>query len=461
MQDFFTTTVPKKTITIVPIGTKKFDKWLKQQNTVIKNWLNVSKFTAKSGSICVLPDTRGHIYIVFLGIANENDFWAFSALPLKLPEGIYKIEANLNTKQLQRAIIAWGLGCYKFAIYTKNNPDITKAKLLIPDSCDRQYIKNVVDSIFLVRDLINYPAENETPEILGSQAITLAKKFGAKVNQIVGEDLLKKGFNAIYAVGRGSANKPRLIDLRWGDSKNPKVTLVGKGVCFDTGGLNLKAPSEMQTMKKDMAGAAHVLGLASMIMMAKLPINLRVLIPAVENMPSGNAYKQGDILKTYKGITVEIGNTDAEGRLILADVLTLACEESPELLIDFASLTGASRIALGTDIAAMFTNKDALATEIAAIAVEEQDPIWQLPLFEPYKELLESDMADISNIGRISYGGAITAAIFLQEFITTNTPWVHFDIMAFNLSAKPGRPKGGEAQGIRALFAYLCKKFAL
>ena len=461
MQKFFINTTPsiaKKTISIVPIITNNFDKWLKQQDANVKNWLEANKFSAKSGSVCILPDSKGNIHKVLIGITTANDYWAFGALPHKLPAGIYQIESDLNDKQLQRAIMAWGLGCYKFQIYTKN-VDTVKAKLVIPKSCDKQAIANITSAIFLVRDLINHPAANITPEILGLEAGTLAKKFGAKITQIIGDDLLKKGFNAIHAVGRGSANKPRLIDLRWGNAKNPKVTLVGKGVCFDSGGLDLKSASEMLTMKKDMAGAAHVLGLASMIMAAKLPINLRVLIPAVENMPSGNAYKPGDILKTYKGISVEIGNTDAEGRLILADALALACEDSPSLLIDFASLTGAARIALGTDIAAMFTNDDHLAKEISMAAQEERDPIWQLPVFEPYKELLESDIADISNIGKNSYGGAITAAIFLQEFVTANTPWLHFDIMGNNLSARPARPKGGEAQGLRAVFAYLCRRF--
>jgi len=458
MQNFFVTTASKKTINIIPIITKKFNKWLKQQNAIVRNWLIANKFTAKSGSVCVLPDIHGHMYLVFLGVASEDDFWAFGMLPFKLPDGIYQIKNNFSDEQLQRVMISWSLGSYKFKAYAKNN-DIPKAKLVIPKTCNQRYIKNVVNAIYLVRDLINCPAENMSPEILGSKAVILGKKFGAKVTQIVGDDLVKKDFNAIYAVGRGSANKPRLIDLRWGDNKYPKVTLVGKGVCFDSGGLDLKSPDGMQLQKKDMAGAAHVLALASMIMEAKLPINLRLLIPAVENMPSGSAYKPGDVLKTYKGITVEVGNTDAEGRLILADALALACEESPELLIDFASLTGASRVALGTDIVAMFTNNDVLAKEVMAVGIKEQDPVWQLPIFEPYREMLDSDIADINNSAKIPYGGAITAAIFLQEFVTANTSWVHFDIMGFNLTSKPGRPKGGDAQGLRTLFVYLCQRF--
>lgn len=459
MQDFFVSSVSKKAVTIIPVVTKKFSLWLKQQDPIIKNWVRVNKFIAKSGTTCFLPDTHGNIYLVLLGIADENDFWAFGALPTKLPEGIYQIKSSLNAKQLEYAIIAWGLGCYKFGIYTKNNGEI-KAKLFIPVSCDRLHIENIVNSIFLVRDLINYPAEDMTPAKLGERAVTLAKRFNARITQIVGDDLLKKGFNAIHAVGRGSSNKPQLIDLRWGNAKNPKITLVGKGVCFDSGGLDLKIPANMQIMKKDMAGAAHALGLAMMIMTAKLPVNLRVLIPAVENMPANNAYKPGDILRTYKGITIEVIDTDAEGRIILADALALACEESPALLIDFASLTGAARIAVGTEIAAMFTNKNALAAEIMLLSIADQDPIWQLPLYAPYKEMLDSDIADISNLAKSSYGGTITAALFLQEFVTANIPWIHFDIMGFNLGTKPGRPKGGEAQSLRAMFAYLCKCYA-
>ena len=460
MFDFFSTGIEEKqAIAIIPIFTKEFNSWLLQQDEVTKNWLTVNNFTAKSGSVCILPDAYGRVRLVFLGIADSNDLWAFGALASKLPIGIYQIKGNFNVEQLQRALIAWGLGAYKFSAYINKPGDLVKAKILIPESCNKLYIESIVEAVFLARDLINYPTENKSPELLGLRVESLAAKFNAKVHQVVGDELLEKGFNAIHAVGRGSSNKPRLIDLRWGNPNNPKITLVGKGVCFDSGGLNLKSSSEMLTMKKDMAGAAHVLALASMAMAVKLPISLRVLIPAVENMPSGSSYKPGDILKTYKGISVEVGNTDAEGRLILADALTLACEESPELLIDFASLTGASRVALGTDIAAVFTNKDDLVKEIMDMSVLEQDPMWQLPVFEPYKEMLDSDIADICNVGKIPYGGAITAAIFLQEFITRETPWVHFDIMAFNLAAKPGRPKGGDVQGLRALFAYLCQKY--
>lgn len=459
LQDFFVSSIPKKAVSIIPIITKNFAYWLKRQDLIIKNWVSANKFTAKSGTICFLPDVQGNIYSVLLGISDENDFWAFGALPIRLPEGIYQINSNFNTKQLERAIIAWSFGCYKFGVYTKNNGEI-KAKLFIPDSCDRLHIENIITSIFLVRDLINYPAEDMTPAKLGEKTVTIAKLFNARVSQIIGNDLLKKGFNAIHAVGRGSSNEPQLIDLRWGNAKNPQITLVGKGVCFDSGGLDLKVPANMQIMKKDMAGAAHALGLAMMIMSAKLRVNLRVLIPAVENMPANNAYKPGDILRTYKGTTIEVVDTDAEGRIILADALALACEEQPELLIDFASLTGAARVAVGTDIAAMFTNENSLATEIMALAIEEQDPIWQLPLYAPYKEMLDSDIADISNLAKSSYGSPITAALFLQEFVTSNIPWLHFDIMGFNLVAKYGRPKGGEAQSLRAVFSYLRKHYA-
>lgn len=459
IQSFFVSSTSKKTIAIIPVTTKKFGYWLKQQDTIIKNWIRSNKFIAKPGTVCFLPNTHGNIYLVLLGIVNEDDFWSFGILPTKLPEGVYEIKSGFNNKQLEKIAIAWGLGCYRFNVYTKNKGEI-KAKLFIPTSCNRSYIENVINATFLVRDLINYPAADMTPDKLGERAVSLAKQFGARVTRVIGDDLLKKGFSGIHAVGRGSSNKPQLIDFRWGNAKNSKVTLVGKGVCFDSGGLDLKLPANMQIMKKDMAGAAHVLGLAMMIMTANLPVNLRVLIPAVENMPSGNSFKPGDILSTYNGTTVEVVDTDAEGRIILADALALASEEQPDLLIDFASLTGAARVAVGSDIAAMFTNKNDLAKEIISFSTEEQDPVWQMPLYLPYKEMLDSDVADISNLSKSSYGGAITAAIFLQEFVAANISWMHFDIMGFNLNYRPGRLKGGEAQGVRAVFAYLSQKYS-
>jgi leucyl aminopeptidase len=287
----------------------------------------------------------------------------------------------------------------------------------------------------------------------------LAKNYNAQCSVIVGEDLLKANFPAIHAVGRASVNAPRLIDMQWGNGSNPKVTLVGKGVCFDTGGLNLKETSGMKLMKKDMGGAAHVLGLASMIMAADLPIRLRVLVPAVENSVSGNAMRPQDVITMRDGQSVEIGNTDAEGRLVLADALSAACEESPQMLIDMATLTGAARVALGTDLPALFCNNDDFAGDLEAQAKIQNDPMWRLPLWRPYEKMIEGKVADLNNAAEGGYGGAITAALFLQAFVAREVNWAHIDLMAWNTVSRPGRPEGGEAMSMRALFALLKERF--
>lgn len=448
-------------IPITPIIQNGFDEWFGKQNVKIKNWLKTNNFTANSADFCFLSNKDGKLKQVFLGVSGKDDFWAFGALPNKLPEGNYYIKARWSAKQLQRAVLAWELGKYKFGKYKKIS--ISKVKLISPKDCNYKYVKNLVDSVCFVRDLINYPAEDMGPAELAKAAVNLGKEFNANVKQIVGDDLLKANCFAIYAVGKASSKAPQLIDLIWGRKDHPKVVLVGKGVCFDSGGLTLKTSAAMIQMKKDMGGAAHALGLARMIMAEKLPVNLRVIIPAVENMVSGNSFKPGDVLKTYKGLTVEITNTDAEGRLVLADALAMACENNPDLIIDFATLTGAARIALGTEIAAMFTADDNSARQILAFAEQENDPIWRMPIYAPYRKALDSDIADIlnsdleSNVRRV--GGAIIGALFLQEFIGKNIPWIHFDIMGANVNNLPGRPKGGEAQGLRAVFNYLVKKY--
>jgi leucyl aminopeptidase len=298
------------------------------------------------------------------------------------------------------------------------------------------------------------------PADLSSAAKKLAAEYKAKFSEIVGDDLLKQNYPAIHAVGRASTNPPRLIDITWGNKKHPKLTLVGKGVCFDTGGLDIKPAAGMLGMKKDMGGAAHVLGLASLIMHAKLPVRLRVLIPAVENVISGNAYKPGDVINTRKGLTVEIGNTDAEGRVILADALFEASSEKPELILDFATLTGAARVAMGTDISALFTNDNHLANELINLGEKLLDPIWRMPLYTPYRKLIESPIADLNNAPLSLYGGAITAALFLKEFVGNNISWAHFDIMAWNASSSSAHPEGAEAMAIRAVFEYLQHRFS-
>ena len=297
------------------------------------------------------------------------------------------------------------------------------------------------------------------PQDLAQTSSELASEFGATTSEFRGNELLEYGFPSIHAVGRASTQEPRLLQLQWGREDAPCIALVGKGVCFDSGGLDVKAASGMRWMKKDMGGAAHVLALARLIMETKLDVRLLMLIPAVENAIAGNAMRPGDVLQTRKGLTVEVDNTDAEGRLILSDALTLAGEHDPELIIDFATLTGAARVAVGTDIAAMFCNDDALAAGIETAALETNDPVWRLPLHQPYRKLIESRIANLQNSGATPYGGAITAALFLENFVAPTCSWAHFDIMAFNRSARPGFPEGGEAMGLRAVFAYLESRF--
>jgi leucyl aminopeptidase len=316
-----------------------------------------------------------------------------------------------------------------------------------------------VAGLFRVRDLVNTPAEDMMPEHLAEAVRAMAHEFDARVREVVGDALLKRNFPAIHAVGRAASHAPRLIDLSWGATNHPRLTLVGKGVCFDSGGLDLKTTGGMRLMKKDMGGAAHAIGLAHMIMSAGLPVRLRLLVPAVENAVAGNAYRPGDVLASRKGLTIEIDNTDAEGRVILCDALAEAAGDSPELIIDFATLTGAARVALGTDLPAMFCNHDGVAKALAASALEVHDPLWRLPLHRPYRELIDSRIADIANSGTGPYGGAITAALFLQDFVPQSIPWVHFDLMAWNLRSRPGRPEGGEAMALRAVFDYLQNRY--
>lgn len=458
MLDCFTTTT-EDLIPVTAIATADFDAWYQKQTNKIKNWLQANSFKANSGSICLLPDREGKIKQVFLGITDSDDFWAFGALTEKLHSGNYQIEGDWSAEQFQRIAIAWGLGSYRFTAYKKQV--MSAAKLYLPATTDAKHLMSVIDSIFLIRDLGNTPAENMGPASIAKAATSVAIDTNGKVTQIIGEDLLKKGFEAIYTVGKGSACKPRLIDITWKTNRKfPTVILVGKGVCFDAGGLDIKTPGVyMKDMEKDMVGAANVLGLAKMIQEHELPINLRVLIPTVENMLSGSSYKPGDIIKTYSGKTVEVTNTDAEGRLILSDALALASEANPDLILDFATLTGAATVALGPEIAAMFTKDTKMAQEILQHGDKESDPIWQLPIYQPYHKLLDSDRADIINSVEIRYGGAITAALFLQEFIGKDIPWIHFDIPSHNIDARPGRPKGADAFAIRAVFQYLVSTY--
>lgn len=441
----------KKSIPVSFILKDDFTSWLNKQTTSTQNWLTSTQFRAEVGQSRLIPDAQGEFAQVICIIADANDFWSAGALPLSLPEGLYHFE--LSAEDYTQFAIGWGLGAYQFTRYKK--PTRLPAKLVLIKEIDQSHIENIVESIYLVRTLINVPTDDMGPSELSATVAHLAQQYQASFKEIVGEELLKQKFSLIYTVGRASDDAPRLLDLRWGNKEHPKVTLVGKGVCFDTGGLDIKPSSGMLLMKKDMGGAAHVLGLARMIMEAKLPICLRVLIPAVENSVSGNAYRPGDVITSHKGITVEINNTDAEGRLVLADALSEAVNEKPDLLIDIATLTGAARVALGTELPAVFCNQDDLVNELISYGNQVRDPMWRLPLFGLYRDSLNSLIADINNCGLDGYGGAITAGLFLKEFVSDDIPWLHFDLMAWNLKGRPGRPQGGEALALRALFGYI------
>ena len=451
----FITEKKSPTLPIALVTPANYQAWLTKQANEVKDWLLATQFKPEAGAVRLLPGTNGKIAKIVCCILHANDFWSVGNLPLTLPEGLYEFE--VDETDYSSLAISWGLGAYQFTRYKK--PIRKAAELYIPKKL-LPAIENVVESIYLVRDLVNTPTDDMGPTQLANAANELAQAYGASFLQIIDDDLLKQNYACIYTVGRASDDAPRLLDLRWGDASHPKITLVGKGVCFDTGGLDIKGSSHMLLMKKDMAGGAHALGLARMIMQAKLPVSLRVLVPAVENSISGNAYRPGDVIKSRKGLTIEVGNTDAEGRLILADALTEAVSENPELLIDLSTLTGAARVAVGTDIAAVFSNNDTLVNDVIKMGEKIADPIWRLPLYAPYRESLNSPIADINNNSTDGYAGAITAALFLKEFVPDNIPWLHFDFMAWNLRARPGRPQGGEAMTLRALFAYLQERFS-
>jgi leucyl aminopeptidase len=451
------TTPSEASVPITPIVLAQWNLWLEKQTSVSKQWLSTLNFVPKPGSIVLLPDSEGQLKQVVIILNDEYDFWSFGCLPCVLPKGQYHYTEITDKQLLHRASMAWGLGAYEFTRYKASTRSLVQ--LVLPGEVEADWLKTKVEAIYRVRDLINTPTEDLGPAELAECVVQLGKKYHAAVTQIIGDNLLTENYPAIHAVGRASSREPRLIDLKWGDAKNPKVTLVGKGVCFDSGGLNLKSGSGMSFMKKDMGGAANVIGLAEMIMFLELPIRLRLLIPAAENLIDSKSYKPGDIIKMRSGLSVEIGNTDAEGRLILADALSEADSENPELLIDLATLTGAARSAVGTEISAFFTEQTSLANDLLKMSEEAQDPMWRLPLYKPYQKLLECKFADMSNCGTSSYAGAITAALFLRAFVKEETNWLHVDFNAYNVTSRPGRPEGGEAMAILTLLNYLVKKY--
>ena len=436
--------------------------WLAEAPERESNWLTAIGFSAEQGKLALVPADNGRLARVLVGLGEGSGpgcgMWALAGLPEALPEGSYRLETPPDGADPTRLALGWALATYAFTSYRVKKA--TETALVWPDGADRGRVERLARGVFLARDLANTPAGDLGPAELAAEAVRVAKAAGAKHRVTVGDELLTENFPTIHAVGRAAAQPPRLVDIVWGEAGAPKVTLVGKGVCFDTGGLDLKTASGMRLMKKDMAGAAIVLGLAQAIVDANLPVRLRVLLPLVENAVSGNAVHPMDIVHTRKGLTVEIGNTDAEGRLILCDALAEAATEKPALLIDMATLTGAARVALGPELAALFCNNEELAQGLLDAARTEEDPMWRMPLWRPYRKMIDSKIADLNNVSESPHAGAVTAALYLQEFVEPDIPWAHLDVMAWNPQSRPGRTEGAEATALRALYAYIDQRFS-
>ena len=423
-----------------------------------RQWLKTVGFSGAPDSHALVPDDKGRLAAVWAGVREVGYPYALGALPTALPAGPYRLGDQGLVAEEEAAALSWSLGSYCFDLYKPRAREA--ATLMLASTATSQRGQLVAEAINSTRDLINTPAEHMGPAELAQAAKMVAQAHGAKFRQIVGDDLLKAGFPSVHAVGRAATRAPRLIEFNWGSAKNPKVVLVGKGVCFDSGGLDIKSAEGMRQMKKDMGGAAHVLGLAQLIMALDLPVHLQVLIPAVENAIAGNAYRPGDVIKTRKGLHIEIGNTDAEGRVILCDAMAYGAEGKPALMIDMATLTGAARVALGAQLPALFCRDMATARALVDRGLRIHDPLWHMPLWRDYHAGIESPIADIVNTGHGPLAGAINAAIFLEDFVPAELDWLHLDIFASNNSARPGRPVGGEAQALRTLLGYLEERFA-
>lgn len=446
-------------VPLVAVTPRTLDAWLAIQPEAQAAWIDAAGFDAEAGSLLAVPGGDGRPAMMLVGLDAERPMWSWAGAAARLPKGTYRVATGgPEPVAPEVAALGWALGTYEFRRY-KQKEGRGFATLQWPAGCDRGRVVRLAGATRLVRDLVNLPALDLGPAELAEAAAQTAAGGGADFREIVGDDLVAAGYPAIHAVGQGSPRAPRLIDITWGDAAAPKVTLVGKGVCFDTGGLDIKPPAAMKWMKKDMAGAAHVLGLAAAVMDAGLAVRLRVLIPAVENSVSGKALRPHDVIRTRKGLTAEIANTDAEGRLVLADALAEAASENPALIVDFATLTGAARVALGPDLPALFSNDDGLAEGLLREGQEVDDPLWRLPLFKPYRRHIDGNVADLSNAPDSPYAGAITAALFLAEFVEPHIPWAHLDIMAWNAEGRPGRPEGGEAMGLRAAYGLLAERF--
>lgn len=446
---------PARPIWTVPAS--GYGAWLAAQPARVRAWLEGSGFEAKPAACALLPEPEGAPAGALLILSEPAQPWDFAALRERLMSGDWRLEAPSDLDRGQAAL-GWALASYRFDRYRQS--DAKEVRLEVPDDLATRRAQAIAEASYLARDLINTPASDLGPGELADAAVRVARQFGATCRVIEGEVVASERYPAIYAVGQASSRPPHVIDLHWGDIAAPKLTLVGKGVCFDTGGLDLKPAAGMRLMKKDMGGAAVTLGLAQAVMALELPVRLRLLIGAVENAVGGSSFRPGDVLQTRKGLTVEIGNTDAEGRLVLADLLTEADSERPAMLIDGATLTGAARVALGPDLPALFTPDDGLAADLLAAGQAAFEPLWRLPLHAPYRELIDSPIADLDNTGKGGFAGAITAALFLERFVTETPAWAHLDLYAWNPEPRPGRPRGGEATGLRALLGAIERRFS-
>jgi leucyl aminopeptidase len=441
---------------------EELERWLTTRDAATRNWIVANGFTGERSKYLLLPGASGELGAVLVGVGNQpiaQDLnWLAASLAERLPEGRYRLAHELSPRVAERFAFGWGYGEYRYARHRSASTK-RKAQLLPPAGIDEHDVIRMTTATAFARDLINAPANILTPAALAESAAEIAQRFGARHRVIVGDDLIKERFPAVHAVGRAAACAPRLFDMSWGDETRPRVTLVGKGVCFDSGGLDLKPKASMLLMKKDMGGAAMVLALTRMIMGAALPVRLRVVLPIVENAVSSHSYRPGDVLDTRRGLSVEVGNTDAEGRLILSDALALADEDAPDLLIDIATLTGAARVALGPELPALFATDDAVADELLSFGREESDPLWRMPLWTAYDDELSSNIADLNNASPTGFSGAIIGALFLRRFVCKARTWMHLDVHAWNGKERPGRPIGAEPHTVRALYALLKHRY--
>ena len=456
LQCFYTGEVPDS-IPVKTVFCTDYEDWKCSQPPHVQHWLQTVCFKPKPSHPVCIPDMGGRLGSVLVIVERENIIWSLGNCPHTLPAGYYHIADSADLLNKDPFLLGWGMGAYQYARYRKD--DSHSCKLSIDCAQDRQQIEALLKAVTLVRDLVNTPASDMMPQHLHQYMQSITERFNAKLTVCVGDTLLEQNYPTVHAVGRASIHPPRFITWNWGQKKHPKVTLIGKGVSFDSGGLDIKSAQGMRLMKKDMAGAAHAAGVARAVMELGLPVRLEVLIPAVENAISGNAYRPGDVLTSRSGKTIEVENTDAEGRLILCDAISQAVEGYPDIIIDFSTLTGAAKIALGTEVSAFFTNDRTIAEDLIAASTSVDDPVWQLPLHRPYRYLLDSDIADISNCSSSGYAGAITAALFLNEFVPDTVRWLHFDVMAWNTRNRAGRPKGGEAMGLRAVVKFLQRRY--